>query len=353
MVQAYKIRPTSASGFRPSPTRTAPAACRPWSATSTRCYWSLLKRFGELTGVPILINTSFNENEPIVNTPAQAIDCFLRTNMDGLAIGSFLVLKPATSSRISSACGATTSRDRSTVRLRPQLTLRPRSDTVRILFLNQTFHPDVAATAQQASDLAAKLVERGHDVTVLCSRRAYDSPGERYPRRESLARRRDPADLVLRFRKEGAVAARRRFRQLHRELLAPSGRAPPLRLVVAMTSPPLISWLAALVRARQGRPLRVLGHGPQSGRSGGGRLAPRELLDHEGLEGDVGLRAASRHDHRRARSVHGQAHRGEGDRVEQDRRLCRPGRTTTSCGTTRQGRRAVQDASTGSTASSS
>ena len=32
--------------------------------------------------MPILINTSFNENEPIVNTPAQAIDCFLRTNMD-------------------------------------------------------------------------------------------------------------------------------------------------------------------------------------------------------------------------------------------------------------------------------
>jgi carbamoyltransferase len=54
-----------------------------------------LKRFGALTGVPILINTSFNENEPIVNTPAQAIDCFQRTNMDSLAIGSFLVLKSA------------------------------------------------------------------------------------------------------------------------------------------------------------------------------------------------------------------------------------------------------------------
>ena len=43
--------------------------------------------------MPILINTSFNENEPIVNTPAQAIDCFQRTKMDVLAIGSFLVLK--------------------------------------------------------------------------------------------------------------------------------------------------------------------------------------------------------------------------------------------------------------------
>jgi carbamoyltransferase len=56
-------------------------------------YWKLLKRFGELTGVPILLNTSFNENEPIVDTPAQAIDCFKRTNMDALAIGPFLLVK--------------------------------------------------------------------------------------------------------------------------------------------------------------------------------------------------------------------------------------------------------------------
>jgi carbamoyltransferase len=56
-------------------------------------YWGLLKRFGELSGVPVLINTSFNENEPIVNTPAQALDCFLRTKMDVLAMGSFLVRK--------------------------------------------------------------------------------------------------------------------------------------------------------------------------------------------------------------------------------------------------------------------
>jgi carbamoyltransferase len=44
-----------------------------------------------LTGVPVVLNTSFNENEPIVCTPDEAIDCFLRTHMDVLAIGSFLV----------------------------------------------------------------------------------------------------------------------------------------------------------------------------------------------------------------------------------------------------------------------
>jgi carbamoyltransferase len=56
-------------------------------------YWKLIRRFGDLTGVPILINTSFNENEPIVRTPEQALDCFLRTQMDMLVIGSFVVRK--------------------------------------------------------------------------------------------------------------------------------------------------------------------------------------------------------------------------------------------------------------------
>lgn len=56
-------------------------------------YWKLIRRFGDLTGVPILINTSFNENEPIVRTPEQALDCFLRTQMDMLVIGPFVVRK--------------------------------------------------------------------------------------------------------------------------------------------------------------------------------------------------------------------------------------------------------------------
>ena len=56
-------------------------------------YWKLIRRFEEETGVPVLLNTSFNENEPIVQTPAQAIDCFLRTQMDVLSIGSFLLRK--------------------------------------------------------------------------------------------------------------------------------------------------------------------------------------------------------------------------------------------------------------------
>ena len=60
---------------------------------SNPLYWKLIRRFGDITGVPVLLNTSFNENEPIVQTPAQALDCFLRTRMDVLAIGSHMLLK--------------------------------------------------------------------------------------------------------------------------------------------------------------------------------------------------------------------------------------------------------------------
>ncbi len=54
-------------------------------------YWELINRFRERTGVPILLNTSLNENEPIVRTPAEAISCFLRTSMDMLIVGNCVI----------------------------------------------------------------------------------------------------------------------------------------------------------------------------------------------------------------------------------------------------------------------
>jgi carbamoyltransferase len=56
-------------------------------------YWSLINAFGEHTGVPVVLNTSFNENEPIVCKPEEAIDCFLRTKMDALVLGNYLIDK--------------------------------------------------------------------------------------------------------------------------------------------------------------------------------------------------------------------------------------------------------------------
>jgi carbamoyltransferase len=57
-------------------------------------YFRLISEFEKITGVPVLLNTSFNENEPIVDTPAQALACFLRTRMDALVIGNTIVLRP-------------------------------------------------------------------------------------------------------------------------------------------------------------------------------------------------------------------------------------------------------------------
>jgi carbamoyltransferase len=57
-------------------------------------YWSLIHAFERRTGVPILLNTSFNENEPVVNTPAEAIACFQRNDMDVLVLGPYLAQKP-------------------------------------------------------------------------------------------------------------------------------------------------------------------------------------------------------------------------------------------------------------------
>jgi len=59
-------------------------------------YYDLISAFYRKTGIPVILNTSFNENEPIVCTPEEAIDCFQRTRMDVLAIGPFLVTKPGT-----------------------------------------------------------------------------------------------------------------------------------------------------------------------------------------------------------------------------------------------------------------
>ncbi len=56
-------------------------------------YYALIETFRKKTGVPILLNTSFNENEPIVNTPEEALACYSRTQMDMLAIENILITR--------------------------------------------------------------------------------------------------------------------------------------------------------------------------------------------------------------------------------------------------------------------
>jgi len=54
-------------------------------------FYKIIESFYQKTKVPIILNTSFNENEPIVNSPQEAIDCFLRTDMDILILESFFI----------------------------------------------------------------------------------------------------------------------------------------------------------------------------------------------------------------------------------------------------------------------
>ena len=93
MVMAYKIKPHQREKIPAVTHQDGTGRLQTVEEDVNPRYYKLIQEFDRITGVPILINTSFNENEPIVNTPAQAIDCFLRTKMDALAIGSFLLLK--------------------------------------------------------------------------------------------------------------------------------------------------------------------------------------------------------------------------------------------------------------------
>ena len=74
-------------------------------------YYDLISAFHRKTAIPVILNTSFNENEPIVCTPEEAIDCFQRTRMDVLVIGPFLIAKPSGNAESSTATSVLTGGD--------------------------------------------------------------------------------------------------------------------------------------------------------------------------------------------------------------------------------------------------
>jgi colanic acid biosynthesis glycosyl transferase WcaI len=125
---------------------------------------------------------------------------------------------------------------------------------MKFLLLNQTFFPDVASTAQHLTDLALGLVARGHQVTVVTSRRAYDHPETQFTTNETWRG-------ICIYRVEstgfGKGAKWRRAADFASFLLRCAWRLirlPKYDVVVALTSPPLISflgaWLAKLHRSR-------------------------------------------------------------------------------------------------------
>src|SRR5262249_17022973 len=120
--------------------------------------------------------------------------------------------------------------------------------------LNQCFWPDVVATAQQLTRLAQGLAERGHKVTVVTARRGYDDLQLLFPARETwqgIEIIRVPSVSL------GQKSRWRRALNFVSFMIAGALRLailPRQDVVIALTSPPLISWLAAVfTRLRGGR----------------------------------------------------------------------------------------------------
>jgi carbamoyltransferase len=91
MTFAYPVRPEKRSVI-PAPTHVdGTARLQTVSRAANPLYWKLLSALGELTGVPVALNTSFNDNEPIVCRPEEAVECFRRTRMDVLVMGKLVV----------------------------------------------------------------------------------------------------------------------------------------------------------------------------------------------------------------------------------------------------------------------
>src|SRR5689334_10694620 len=64
-------------------------------------FYAVIERFADLTGVPVILNTSFNRREPIVQTPDDAISCYLKTQVDVLVLGNFRSLRKDLATRAS------------------------------------------------------------------------------------------------------------------------------------------------------------------------------------------------------------------------------------------------------------
>ncbi|MGH9781210.1 MAG: carbamoyltransferase family protein, partial [Candidatus Acidiferrales bacterium] len=93
MTFAYPVRASKRTVI-PAPTHVdGTARLQTVSRETHPLYWRLIRAFGDFTGVPVLLNTSFNDNEPIVCRPEEALACFDRTKMDVLVLGNFLLEK--------------------------------------------------------------------------------------------------------------------------------------------------------------------------------------------------------------------------------------------------------------------
>lgn len=88
MTMAPRVRPAAAPRIPAAVHVDGTARIQTISRAANSRYHALIERFGQITGVPVLLNTSFNKQEPIVTRPEEAISCFLRTDMEVLVLGN-------------------------------------------------------------------------------------------------------------------------------------------------------------------------------------------------------------------------------------------------------------------------
>jgi carbamoyltransferase len=93
MLHVYKIKPAKRAALCAVNHVDDTGRLQTVSRDANPLYYDLIRAFERKAGIPVLLNTSFNENEPIVCTPEEAISCYTRTQMDALAIGPFLAVK--------------------------------------------------------------------------------------------------------------------------------------------------------------------------------------------------------------------------------------------------------------------
>ena len=94
MTLAYAVRPEKRDRI-PAPTHVdGTGRLQTVSKDANPRYHALITEFERQTGVPVVLNTSFNDNEPIVCRPEEALDCFSRTKMDALVLESVLITRP-------------------------------------------------------------------------------------------------------------------------------------------------------------------------------------------------------------------------------------------------------------------
>jgi carbamoyltransferase len=94
MMHVVKIRPEKRTALAAVCHQDATGRLHTVKRTQNELYYDLIRKFAAKSRTPVVLNTSFNENEPIVDAPQQAVDCFVRTDMDVLCLGPFVTCKP-------------------------------------------------------------------------------------------------------------------------------------------------------------------------------------------------------------------------------------------------------------------